>query len=73
MPFVSKKQQRFLEANPDKIGGKAKLKEWEGATDFSSLPESSEAMAQEGKTSRPKKFQYKPKVKAGYSREERAA
>lgn len=28
MPFQSKAQQRFLEANPEKVGGKAKLKEW---------------------------------------------
>lgn len=39
MPFQSKKQQRFLEANPDKVGGKAKLREWEQATDFKTLPE----------------------------------
>lgn len=38
MPFKSIAQQRFLEAHPDKVGGKAKLKEWEGATNFSSLP-----------------------------------
>lgn len=38
-PFRSKAQQRYLESHPDKIGGKAKLKEWESATDFSSLPE----------------------------------
>lgn len=39
MPFQSKAQQRFLEAHPEKVGGRAKLKEWEGATDFSHLPE----------------------------------
>ncbi len=39
MPFQSKAQQRFLEANPDKIGGRSKLREWEQATDFKSLPE----------------------------------
>jgi hypothetical protein len=38
MPFVSKAQQKFLHANPDKIGGKEKLKEWDDATDFSTLP-----------------------------------
>lgn len=37
MPFKSVAQQHFLEAHPDKVG-KAKLKEWEGATNFSSLP-----------------------------------
>jgi hypothetical protein len=39
MPFHSKAQQRFLEAHPEKVGGKAKLKEWEQATNFSRLPE----------------------------------
>jgi hypothetical protein len=39
MPFASKAQQRFLEANPDKVGGRGKLKEWEQATNFKSLPE----------------------------------
>lgn len=39
MPFSSKAQQRFLYAHPDKVGGKAKLAEWSGATDFSKLPE----------------------------------
>lgn len=39
MPFKSKAQQRFLYAHPEKVGGKEKLKEWDQATDFSSLPE----------------------------------
>ena len=39
MPFKSKAQQRFLEAHPEKVGGRRKLKEWEQATDFKSLPE----------------------------------
>ena len=39
MPFQSKAQQRFLEAHPEKVGGRGKLKEWEQATDFSKLPE----------------------------------
>ena len=39
MPFVSKLQQRFLEAHPEKVGGREKLHEWEQATDFSRLPE----------------------------------
>lgn len=38
MPFRSKAQQRFLEAHPDKVGGKGKLKEWESATNFKTLP-----------------------------------
>jgi len=39
MPFKSKAQQRFLEAHPEKVGGRGKLKEWEQATDFKKLPE----------------------------------
>ena len=39
MPFDSKAQQRFLHAHPEKVGGEAKLKEWDRATDFSNLPE----------------------------------
>lgn len=39
MPFQSKAQQRFLEANPEKVGGRGKLREWEQATDFKKLPE----------------------------------
>jgi hypothetical protein len=39
MPFLSKAQQRFLEAHPEKVGGREKLKEWEQATDFQHLPE----------------------------------
>ena len=37
MPFKSVAQQRFLEAHPEKLKGK--IKEWEKATDFKSLPE----------------------------------
>lgn len=39
MPFKSKRQQRFLYAHPEKVGGKEKLQEWSDATDFKSLPE----------------------------------
>lgn len=39
MPFASKAQQRFLEAHPEKVGGRGKLKEWEQSTNFSSLPD----------------------------------
>jgi hypothetical protein len=39
LPFKSAAQQRFLEANPDKIGGADKLKEWESETDYANLPE----------------------------------
>lgn len=38
MPFASKAQQRFLHAHPEKVGGTAKLKEWDEATDFKHLP-----------------------------------
>ena len=38
MPFKSKAQQRFLHAHPEKVGGEAKLKEWDDSTDFSTLP-----------------------------------
>jgi hypothetical protein len=37
-PFASQLQQRFLHAHPEKVGGEAKLKEWDKATDFSHLP-----------------------------------
>lgn len=39
MPFTSKAQQRYLYANPEKVGGKAKLAEWSSATDFKTLPD----------------------------------
>lgn len=39
MPFQSKAQQRWAYANPQKLGGKEKLKEWSNATDFAKLPE----------------------------------
>ena len=39
MPFLSRAQQRFAYANPEKFGGKAKLGEWSQATNFSKLPE----------------------------------
>ena len=38
MPFESKAQQRFAYAHPEKFGGKAGLKEWSSATDFSKIP-----------------------------------
>jgi hypothetical protein len=39
MPFLSLKQSRFAHANPEKFGGAKGLREWDKATDFSSLPE----------------------------------
>lgn len=38
MPFASKAQQRFLHAHPEKVGGAAKLKEWDKETNFKHLP-----------------------------------
>jgi hypothetical protein len=38
-PFVSAAQSRLMHARPELIGGKAKLKEWEHATDYKHLPE----------------------------------
>jgi hypothetical protein len=39
MPFASKAQQRFLHANPEKVGGEKKLAEWDSSTNFKTLPE----------------------------------
>lgn len=39
MPFVSRKQQAFAYAHPEKFGGKEGLAEWSSATDFKHLPE----------------------------------
>jgi hypothetical protein len=39
MPFESRAQQRYAYAHPEKFGGKAGLKEWSAATDFSKIPE----------------------------------
>jgi len=53
MPFVSKQQQKFAYANPEKFGGEKGLKEWSAATNFKALPK------------RAKKFSYKRKAKDG--------
>lgn len=37
-PFASMAQARFAHANPEKFGGENKLKEWDKATNFKSLP-----------------------------------
>jgi len=37
MPYKSKAQQKFFHANEKKIG-KAKVREWDNATDFKHLP-----------------------------------
>lgn len=71
MPFRSKAQQGFLEANPEKVGGKKKLAEWEQSTDYSNLPES---LAQENKSPRKKKFSFAPqKTRAGYTQDQKVA
>ena len=38
MPFKSQAQAAFLIHHPEKIGGKAALKEWEKATEGKHLP-----------------------------------
>jgi hypothetical protein len=37
-PFSSELQSRFAHANPSKFGGESGLKEWDKATDYSTLP-----------------------------------
>lgn len=39
MPFLSKLQQRWAFANPEKLGGKDKVMEWAHETNFKKLPE----------------------------------
>jgi len=39
MPFESKRQQRFMFANPSVLGGIDKVMEWAHATNFKTLPE----------------------------------
>jgi hypothetical protein len=52
MPFKSKTQQRFLEAHPEKLKGK--IKEWESATNFKSLPEKVKKSKKRGSTKQQK-------------------
>lgn len=63
MPFKSKAQERFAYANPEKFGGEEGLAEWQSETP-SSLPE---------KKKKSNKFNYAPKVKSGFTREQRLA
>ena len=37
-PFLPLQQSKFAHANPSKFGGKAGLKEWDKATDYSKIP-----------------------------------
>jgi hypothetical protein len=69
MPFRSKKQNAWAHTDEGEaaLGGPDKVKEWESATDYSTLPE------QAPSTPRKKKFTYAPKVKAGYSANQRLA
>jgi len=39
MPFDSKRQSRYFFANPGKLGGLKKVKEFAHATDYAHLPE----------------------------------
>jgi hypothetical protein len=58
MPFESQKQRRWAHANPEALGGEAKVAEWESSTP-SKLPK-----YKHGKTTSPevkKKFAYKKK------------
>lgn len=66
MPFRSKKQNAWAHTDEgeEALGGPDKVKEWESDTDYSTLPE---------QAPRKKKFTYAPKVKAGYSADERLA
>lgn len=64
MPFTSKKQQRYAYSNPEKFGGDTGLAEWSKKTDQSALPE---------KAPKKKKFNYAPKVRASYTKEQRVA
>ena len=53
MPFLSKKQNAWAHtpAGTEALGGESKVKEWESATDYSTLP------------TRKKKFNYASKKK----------
>ena len=66
MPFVSKKQEKFGYANPEKFGGAAGLAEWSAATDQSSLPDAAPRKKK-------KNFSYAPRVKTGFTKEQKAA
>lgn len=71
MPFKSKKQNAWAHTEDGEaaLGGPDKVKEWESATDYSSLPEQQSSTTPK----RTKKFTYAPKVKAGYSSDQRLA
>jgi hypothetical protein len=48
MPFKSKRQQRYMFANPGKLGGLKKVMEWAHETDFKNLPERTSAKSKLG-------------------------
>ena len=54
MPFVSKKQNAWAHtpAGTKALGGKAKVKEWEGATKYSDLPEHAPKHRKRGEASK---------------------
>lgn len=67
MPFRSKKQNAWghTEAGMEALGGPAKVKEWEGETEYNTLPD---------KVSKNKKsFNYAPKVRSSYTKDQRVA
>jgi len=56
VPFQSKRQQRYMFANPGKLGGMKKVMEWAHATDYSHLPE----RAPGAKVNRPRRRKKEP-------------
>ena len=54
MPFLSRKQQRWghSPAGQKALGGPSAVREWDSATDFSSLPEKAEGAISKGMKSR---------------------
>jgi hypothetical protein len=66
VPFKSKAQNAWAhtEEGMDALGGPSAVKEWESNTDYSKLPE---------KKTKNKKFNYAPKTKSGFSKEQRLA
>lgn len=65
MPFKSKAQNAWAhtEDGTDALGGPSAVKEWESDTDYNTLPEKKKS----------NKFNYAPKVKSGFTKEQRLA
>lgn len=66
MPFKSKAQNAWAHTpeGTEALGGADAVKEWESDTDYSALPE---------KKTKSKKFNYVPKTKSGFTRDQRLA